>query len=715
MTRQLGIGAKGLCMSLRLVLSVGVCAAALSWGGAAFADDVEEGGALTTVEGVVVTARAAASSQLEVTQSGALGARSLLDTPYSVTVVTADDIEKRQANSIGQVFINDPAVFSSAPSATVNWWGTQIRGLGVRNYYIDNVPLLLYWGGDFPLEGVESVQALKGLTGFMYGFGAPGGVIAYKTKRPVDEPLLTTEIGYRNDSVLRGHLDAGGRIGPDARLGYRVNIAAEKGEAYNGAEVDRLVGALALDYDITPDLQWRASVTSETSNLQHEPLQFYWSAYQGGKAPRVTYDYENLLIDNAYYKADTLALSTGLTWRFAEAWSADLTYGYTRKKHRSNKMFADLLNEAGDYQGHVYNFAETDENNFVQLMINGELTTGAVLHQVVAGASYQNSAADFGANNYWGDDFTGNIYQPQPFRVTRPIDFSTDGFPSEERQTAVFLSDTLYLGSKWQAILGVRQTRYVLADLDGDPATDSGYKTTVTTPTVAVIYKPAEYASLYGSYAESLEGGSRVGGRYANAGELFGATVSKQYELGVKYEHEKLSLTAAAFRIERAGNIEQQVGDQLFLRQEGLTRYDGLEFSGAYWLTSELRVGMGALLLDPQIKDVSLSDEILEGNIPSGATRRQFLINADYAVPAVEGLSLHGTVRYYGAAPIDDLNSLFLEDRTLVNVGFQYDTQISGQRVTFTGNINNLLNEKYWDITNVGEGVNGSLSVKVHW
>ncbi|MEN3967549.1 hypothetical protein, partial [Mammaliicoccus sciuri] len=86
------------------------------------------------------------------------------------------------------------------------------------------------------------------------------------------ERLLSTEIGYRNDSVLRGHIDAGGRLGPEGRLGYRANLAVENGDAYNGAGIDRLVGALALDYAVTPDLQWRASLTSETSDLKHEPL-----------------------------------------------------------------------------------------------------------------------------------------------------------------------------------------------------------------------------------------------------------------------------------------------------------------------------------------------------------------------------------------------------------------------------------------------------------
>jgi len=173
-------------------------------------------------DAIVVTGLRADDGQNRVGESGALGTKALLDTPYSVTVIDAEDIARRQANSIGQTFANDPSVFSSAPSGSTNWWGTQIRGLGVRNYYIDDVPLLLYWGGDFPLEPIESVTALKGLTGFMYGFGAPGGVISYRTKRPTATPMLTTQIGYRTNSVFYARADAGGPLTSDGRLGYRV-------------------------------------------------------------------------------------------------------------------------------------------------------------------------------------------------------------------------------------------------------------------------------------------------------------------------------------------------------------------------------------------------------------------------------------------------------------------------------------------------------------
>lgn len=701
----------------RTILSRGLsfAAIALSLAGPAYADDTSEAADNGERSDIVVNGQRAGDGQDQTVGNGALGAKKLLDTPYSITVVDEEEISKRQATTIGQIFINDPSVFSFATAGTTNWWGTQIRGMGVRNYYIDDVPLLLYWGGDFPLESIESVEALKGLSGFMYGFGAPGGVISYRSKRPTAEPLLTTEVGLRGKGVFSSHIDAGGPLTGDGKLGYRINLAGEKGTAYNKAGVNRWLGSLALDYAFSPSLKWQATATYDESNLKHEPLQIYWSAYSGARLPRPTYDYENLNVDNSYYKANTLATSTGLDWNFAKGWSAGLTYGYASKRHRSNKMFAYLLNEAGDYQGYAYNFAETDRFHFGQLLLQGDFSTGPIRHEIVGGLSYQIYKSDFGSDYYWNNDFNGNIYQPQTFLVTRDISFSTAGFPSEERQSAAFLSDTLHFGDHVQAIVGARYTRYKLLDLDGDPSVDSSYRTSALSPTFALIYKPAAHVSLYGSYVESMEGGTRVGGDFANVGDILDATVSKQYELGVKYEHQRLSLTAAAFRVERANQIDQYVDGLRYLTQDGLTVYKGLEAIGSFQVDKYLRLGGGVIYLDPSIRNVSAGNEAILGNIPGEAAKWQLVGNADYSIPGVEGLSLHGTVRYFGKAPTDDYNTLYIPSRTLANIGFRYDTKLGRQRVAFTGNVNNIFNKKYWGLSNFGEGLNGSISAKIYW
>jgi iron complex outermembrane receptor protein len=79
-----------------------------------------------------------------------------------------------------------------------------------------------------------------------------------------------------------------------------------------------LLGSLALDSQITPDLKWYGTLTAEHSNLQEEPLQLYWSAYQGSVLPRPTHDYKNFRIKDSFYKSDTIAFATGLDWTLSD-------------------------------------------------------------------------------------------------------------------------------------------------------------------------------------------------------------------------------------------------------------------------------------------------------------------------------------------------------------------------------------------------------------
>lgn len=693
------------CLSLAGVPAAGVVAAEA---------DAEE----TRLETVVVTAERLGLDLQRSAGNGALGSRSLLDTPFSLTVIDSEDIARRQAASVAQIFINDPSVVSSSPSATTNWWGAQIRGLGVFNYYIDGVPLLLNWGGEYPLEAVESVEALKGLAGFMYGFGAPGGVLKYETKSPTDERLIDVNLTYRNDSAVAGNVDLGGRLGANEAFGYRLVAATEQGDAYNTAGFDRYLGSLAVDYRIGDNVTVYAKALYEDSRIKHEPLYFYWDFYDPTTTtlPEPTYDYGNVTVRNSWYDTETLNGSTGLKWRINDDWNADFTAGYSRKLHQSNKMFGYILNEAGDYDGEVYNFAGLLKNRFAQALLQGGVQTGGVRHEVVAGLSYQKATDQWGNDWYWNQDFTGNLYQQQTFVATREPDFSLAPVSLDERQYAVFASDTLHFGQRWQAVLGARYTSFESKDLDGDPDTDSGYSKDPVTPTLALIFKPLEHVSLYGSYVESMEAGSRVGDTYANFGDVLDPTISRQLEFGAKYEQPRFGFTAAAFRVKRVAEIDETRDDGLtYLTQDGLTVYNGIEAIGSFAATPQLRLGLGATWLDADIRKVSEENAALEGNVPAGVADWQVTGNAEYFVPAVRGLSLHGTVRYFGDMYYNNDDALVIPGHTAVNVGFQYRTKWGAQRVVVTGNVNNLLNEKYWELNQLGEGLNGSLGLRLQW
>lgn len=664
----------------------------------------------TAVGELVVTA---SPQGLEaVAESGVMGDKTVLDTPFSVTVIDAAEIEMRDPLNIGQLFVNDPSVFSFATTGTVNWWGTQIRGLGVRNHYVDGAPIDLYWGGDYPLEPIESVQALKGATGFMYGFGSPGGVIAYRTKRPTEMTAISTEAGWRGSSVWTAHVDAGGPVNESDKLGYRVNLAGATGQEYNEAITHRGLASTAVDYRFTDNLVWRTTATYEDNTLEREPFHIYWNLPTGSALPVVPEDWGNLHVDNSTYGYHLATAATSLEWRINDDWRVDLTQGYARKRHRSNKTFIYLDDTNGDYSGYLYQFSELDETHSTQALLQGRLDTGPVRNELVLGASNEVYNADFGAGYIFSNEFNGNIYQRQTY-LAPAADDSIAGSPYKETQNSVFASDTLYFGDSWQAVVGLRYTNYDLEDFDGDPTVDSGYRTDAVTPTLALLYKPVEQATIYASYVESLEGGSVVSDPvYVNIGEVLDATVSTQIEAGVKYDGGRVSLTGAVFRIEQANLMDKIVNGDRFLTQDGVTRYDGVEAIADFKVTNDLTLGLGVVHLDATIQDAD--DPTLEGTAPGETAEWQVVGHGEYNVPAIPGLSLHGSVRYYGEAetfaPV-----VTIPGYTLASVGANYRTEVAGRGVVFTANINNLFDKKYWGLQNFGERRNASVSVTVDW
>ncbi|MBK0063267.1 MULTISPECIES: TonB-dependent siderophore receptor [unclassified Acinetobacter] len=644
---------------------------------------------------------------------GVLGNKSVIDTPYSITTKTAEEIETRQTNSLGKIFVGDPSIVTEVNSYSSGWsTPVSIRGLKLdeTNGYKVNGYSVSAWGGEFPVELAQNVMALKGLSGLMYGFATPGGIINYQTKQPTEENLLSTKIGYRSAGILSASLDAGGRVGEDKQFGYRFNIVKEKGETYNGSDADNLATALALDYRILPNLVWKGEILYQDRHLDNEASMFSWWGFEGNKLPKPIDGSDKHIVKGAFYTIHSALAQTGLYWQINDDWKAEITQARTRNRNFVNKTFAYILNEQGDYSINMYQLGGESVRDTSQLMISGLFNTGFIKHDLVFGGSFEKKEMRDGNYNWDANVATGNIYQPQTTYYDKPMDFTqTDSGNIYQKQ--VFASDTLSLNDHWQAIIAGRYINY------NNQA--NTYQKEVVTPTYALIYKPIEDWSFYASYSEALEEGKKVtsgsGQQYANEGQYLDPTISKQYEIGTKYQQDRWHASAALYRLERMATIDETVNGQLYLTQNGETVYQGFELMGGYKFTPDLTINAGINLNDPSIEKVSEANAAIKGKRPSGASKIQAVVQADWNIPYMEGLSVHGDVRHYGDTWYDDENTIKFDDYTLVNIGGGYQTRISNKPVTFRADINNLLNKKYWMNSGAGEPITFVLSAKVDW
>ncbi|HUR35046.1 MAG TPA: TonB-dependent receptor plug domain-containing protein, partial [Vicinamibacterales bacterium] len=199
------------------------------------------------------------------------------DTPASVNVVTAEQIESSPAVAVDDVLRSVPSfsLFRRANSvvAQPTTQGVSLRGIGPSGQsrtlvLLDGVPFndafggWVYWTG-IPLEGAERIEVVDSASSSLYGTYAMGGVINIVTAKPTPKTFelrtqygtrQTPKVDFRAANVWRkvGVAVDGSLFDTD---GYPtvvdVNPAgvAERGAIDNNASVNFKNFSVKLDYD----------------------------------------------------------------------------------------------------------------------------------------------------------------------------------------------------------------------------------------------------------------------------------------------------------------------------------------------------------------------------------------------------------------------------------------------------------------------------------
>lgn len=481
----------------------------------------------------VVTVRAGADTdgstasgyRVKSASVGALGEKSLKDTPYSIEVYSRELMDNKQARTLSEVVKGDAAV-GLTTNTTVNEDNVlAIRGIGIdgdTGQKLDGLNFLSR-ASDLPLEHVESVEILKGAGAFLYGFAQPGGIINYRLKRPTDEPVrsLSTQITDSGSWLLHG--DIGGRLGTDSAFGYRINLVGEAGDTYiNDGSAHRGSGSVALDWRITPDVVWRVDALKARNTRKGA----YWALYPTtdgavdnwtlGPAPAPIDGGKRLAPSWSRNHSEHETYGTDISWHVAPQWGMTLAH---RNSESGREFMQPVLfaSASGDYSGRVWSYSTRFKSEQTQGQISGKFETGLIGHDVTLGVSHTKTRSLVTPDaDTLSDSFgPGNLSNPGEF--TNPVTVVGLNTATEEysrvTRRELFASDTLHLGKDWDVIIGLRR-----GSLDN---AYSDYKRSATTPTLAAIYRAAPWASVYASYVESLEEGAIAPETAANAGRIF--------------------------------------------------------------------------------------------------------------------------------------------------------------------------------------------------
>ncbi|CAM3891068.1 TonB-dependent siderophore receptor [Bordetella tumulicola] len=658
--------------------------------------------AAATLPAVLVTASTAAADEPypggEVTRGarlGLLGDRDFLDTPFSVTSYTSTLIENQQAQNIGDVLVNDPSVRN-----------TYSRGAGRDEFNIRGFTLFNYdvaYNGLYGISprnatsliGIERVEVLRGPNALLNGmapFGSVGGSINLEPKRAGADPLNRVTLSYIENSQFALQADIARRFGEDQRTGVRLNVLGGGGDMnISGAGEDMGAFALGLDYRgdrfrIEGDINYQNRTTDARSGLLFPPS----SGEDIGHAPDPE---RNFFPDWTYWKAKEWTGDVRAEYDFSDDWTVYGALGARQHDFESLQTTWLMLDSAGTIGSVPARLNEKLWSKTGEVGIRGRFDTGPIKHEPVLSASFldidYSSARVRSSTTVFSD-----LYDPADLAkpsIAKPHDL---GKTSETRLYSVALADTLSaMDGAVQLTVGLRQQR--VQSVNYNPATGerlSDYGKSAVTPAVALTVKPTRQLALYGNYIEGLSQGGTAPAEAVNAGETFKPDVSKQFEVGVKYDFGTVATTLSAFQIEQSSAYLDPV--TLRYQAAGRQRNRGLEFLVQGEPMRHVRL-LGGVAYTAGVL-TKTEGGVNDGRVAPAVPRWQFNASAEWDTPFAQGLTLTARMLHTSTQYVDAANTQELPSWTRFDVGARYATNINGTPVTLRAMVENVFNKQYW-------------------
>jgi iron complex outermembrane recepter protein len=625
---------------------------------------------------------------------GPLGSTPVLDTPYSVGILTHDLIENSQAIDFKDVSKYLPLVAYQEQQGP-DILRPQTRGMqggNFQNTRLDGMTLFITVAT--ALEQFQQIEVVNGVSASLYGPANPSGMFNFISKRPTDHELREVTAGYDSDGIGTVKIDCGGPLDRHGLVSYRLNALYGEGDGYvDHSHQRRALGDLGID--IRP---WA-----------HGVLELNYSSYSlddSGYPGWFTYG-ERIILPPA---PDPTRVGYGqsyagvdLTTQLATArFKQDLGGGWhlvagvlSQDASRNiNTPVNNLTNNNGSYtssfaNGFAPRFVITSDSaylndTFTALGLGHDLTLGTAGYKA---RSFSVVTPATPASVLLGSaSIAAPVIFPEPAQGPPDTLLSYDS--SDAYQQGINAGDTLRFSERWLARLGISQDWFHTDNYNNRRVQTTEYANRGVSPTGSILFKPRADMTAYVTYASSLQAGDLAPGTAANAGQSLPPYRSKEYELGYKASLPAIELGAALFRIERPFANIDPANDVFGISGDQVNR--GFELSAVGQPADRVTIFGGVTLLDARLEHTPLPST--NDRLYVGAPKVKGNVLLEYQLPAVAGLVASFDYQFSSGRAGNDTNSLMVTGYNLFDVGVRYVRN----RVTLRLAVDNVTDRSYW-------------------
>jgi iron complex outermembrane recepter protein len=479
------------------------------------------------------------SSELEViTVTGDFNQHNLQKIPASISVITEQDISRRNAQNLEEVVTIAPNVNFSSGSQRARYY--QIRGIGERSQFSETINPsvgVMIDGIDFTGIGsvssmfdVSQAEVFRGPQGTRFGANALAGLINITTNAPTDEFEGRAKLTAGNyDSYGAGIAFSGPA---NDSTNYRVAI-----EQYNSDGFIENTHLGREDTNNRDELTARVKLAVEINPLWHIDLSaFYFDFDNGYDAFSLDNNRKTLSDEPGFDRQETTAFAVSSTYigvphfdvttilTFA---NSDLAYGYDE-----DWSFVGL---------HPWEYSSTDYYFRDKQTATAEFRFDSK-YNILAGSQYQ-----------W---VAGLYFKNDDEDLTREYTYLDRNFTSDFKTntTAGFVQLDYLLADNLTLTTGLR-VEHRTAEYDNSDQFDFDPSDTMLGGKVVLAFQANENTMWYGSINRGYKaGGVNTDGSLPEELRDFDPEYLWNYELGYKHNFldNRAHVRATAFYMDRS-------------------------------------------------------------------------------------------------------------------------------------------------------------------
>jgi iron complex outermembrane receptor protein len=623
---------------------------------------------------------------------GLLGSRDFMETPFSMTTYTQEAVKNQQARTLGDLIASDPSVRATNPAGG-RYEQFTIRGFSLFNSDVSYNGLY----GVLPtytidMEMADRVDIVKGPSQLINGIsprGSVGGGINVVPKRATDKDITSFTGTWASDSQAGGAVDVGRRFGEDNKFGIRFNGVKQAGDtAWDHQSVDREMAVLGLDFrgerlrlstDIgrterdTDAPQERVQVAAAAPVPSANDVRRNYAQSWSKASTNDTFG----TVNAEYDLSDNVMLYGGV--------------GARKSNHDFLRHAVSVTDAAGAFSVQPRDFTRDENVRTATAGVRNWFHTGPVSHEVNLAASYFYMDFENGGARY--AQATSNIYNPvQTPTPSQPTRFDPKVY-TENKFSGVALSDTLgFFDDRLLLTLGARWQRVKVDDWSDGVKGKTGYDEEKISPSGGVLFKATDKLSLYANYMEGLSQGKIAPSTSKNENDIFPPFISRQVEVGAKYDAGAFAVTAAVFRIKQPA-YETNATSRLF-GPNGKRKNEGVEISVFGEPLKGFRLLGGVMYIDSELTNTT--NGTFDGNRAPATPKYNVNLGAEWDVPTLEGLTLTSRGIHSSSQYLDQSNVKEIDAWNRIDVGARYAFKVDDKHITLRANVENVADKRYW-------------------